>query len=222
MVRQALQLVGSLPAVQTPETETGGVATRRQLESYMVDSVGPQEYIREQPKLGALPEINSRAADQEPCVASGGQSALAGPAISTLAAAVIIAKPITIIILIVICFASHAWSIFIRCEYLLCQRLHGRCDLGHSPLCSLDDKAPKPKQKERQEGQKAEPKAAAVPTISPKHSQLLDAMRADPNGSLATWAAALGKGRSGIGELLGKMAKLGLVEKAESGRWTIA
>ena len=59
-------------------------------------------------------------------------------------------------------------------------------------------------------------------SISPKHTELLGAMRADPNGSLATWGAALGKGKSGVGEMLGVMAKLGLVVKSDAGRWTIA
>jgi AAA domain len=78
---------------------------------------------------------------------------------------------------------------------------------------------PKPKEDE-QGGQKAEAQAEATPTMSPKHSALLDVMRGEPNGNLTTWGAALGKSAGRVSGLLDTMAKLGLVEKA-SGRWGI-
>jgi hypothetical protein len=85
----------------------------------------------------------------------------------------------------------------------------------------------KPKPKEgAQEAHKRPPAAAdapEVPTMSPKHSALLEVMRADPEGSYATWGAALGgRSKGALSEMLSTMAKLGLVEKSPAGRWAVA
>jgi AAA domain len=82
-------------------------------------------------------------------------------------------------------------------------------------------KAAKPKPKDRQEGQKAEAQAEAGPTMSPKHAALLEVMRTDPNGNMTAWGAALGGKSAGrISGLLDTMAKLGLAEKAATGKWS--
>lgn len=97
MVRQLLQLLGSPPpAEHTPPTELGGVATMRQLLSNIVESVGPQEYILEQPALGANGlAVKSRIGDHVPGVSSPGQSARA-MLIVPLAKTAKAANPITI------------------------------------------------------------------------------------------------------------------------------
>jgi hypothetical protein len=91
--------------------------------------------------------------------------------------------------------------------------------------------APKPKAKPREDKPAADavvrPTAEApAPTIAPKHAALLEVMRSDPNGSLAAWGATLGvSSRGGLSELLGTMAKRGLVKKVDdgvNGRWAVA